>query len=68
MKKTVLQFSSLNILEDYQTVTKTSRFEIDTEKLTLTGSFNEADIELAINGFGATVNGMNMQEDLSGTN
>lgn len=52
-KVITLQFSNVLDLVDFQMVTKTHRFEINTVHLTLTGYFSEADIELAREGYNA---------------
>ncbi len=46
-----MKFPTIDMLLDFQTVTQTQAFEVNTEALTLTGSFSDAQLELAQNGY-----------------
>jgi hypothetical protein len=55
MEKTTLKFSTLCEMKDFQAIVKTAVIFSNTSHLTLTAEFCEADIELAREGFGATI-------------
>lgn len=55
INQTFLQFPTILVLVDFQLITNTIKFEINTVELTLTGHFSEADPELVQQGLGATV-------------
>ena len=55
MQTVTLQFPSLPELLDFQLVTQTQTFHVNTVTLTLSGAFPDAEIELAKAGFGAHI-------------
>jgi len=55
MTKFTLRFPSILELLDFQTKTKTYGVDIDYGRLTMTGFFEDADVELAKEGFQAVV-------------
>lgn len=55
MKTVVLNFSSKEDLIEFQKITCVDNTEVNNETYECSGSFTEAQIELAINGMKATV-------------
>jgi hypothetical protein len=55
MNRITLQFPSVKEMSDFKAVVTVTIIYSNTTKLTLTGNFTEADIELAKGGFGAVV-------------
>lgn len=55
MNKVCLQFGDVFHLLEFVEFTKTHECPIDSEKLTIVCELSEADLELAINGYHATV-------------
>jgi hypothetical protein len=55
MKQVTLQFPSIIEMIDFQTMVSTNIIHLNRTDLTLTGKFNEADIELAKAGYYAVV-------------
>jgi hypothetical protein len=51
MKQVTLQFPSIIEMIDFQTMVSTNIIHLNRTDLTLTGKFNEADIELAKAGY-----------------
>ncbi len=54
-RPTTLEFPTILLPGDFQLVSQTQHFEINTVYITLSGLFTDADIELAVNGFEALV-------------
>ena len=55
MKKISLQFEDILQLVDFIQFTKNDHCSINLEKLMVNGEMSDADIELAINGYGASL-------------
>ena len=55
MKKTSLQFKDILLLLEYLEFTNKHHCKVDYEKATLTCELSEAEIELATQGYGATL-------------
>jgi len=55
MKEVILKFTDINALLDFTFMADPLAFEIDEEKSLISGKFNAACIELALNAFGAEV-------------
>lgn len=57
MKKFTLQFGDLLLLLEFVSYTNLHECAVDTEAGTITCAFSDAELELALNGYGATVVG-----------
>ena len=55
MKKISLKFKDILRLLEYIEFTKKHHYSIDEERATITCELSEADIELAVNGYGASL-------------
>ncbi len=55
MTKTSLQFKDVLLLLEYLELTGLHHCPVDHEAATITCEFSEADLELAINGYGAII-------------
>ncbi|HEY0060336.1 MAG TPA: hypothetical protein VGB56_14460 [Flavisolibacter sp.] len=55
MKEVLLKFSTLLSLVDFTLATDMTKCEIDRVQLTISCRLSDAELELAVNGYGATI-------------
>ncbi len=55
MKQVLLKFPTLLALADFTLATDITKCEIDRTQLTISAPLSDAELELAVNGYGATV-------------
>jgi hypothetical protein len=55
MTKVCLKFEDILLLLEFVEYTKTSDYDIDLEKGIVTGELSEADLELALHGYKASI-------------